>query len=55
MVDKFYILISNKDCEYSSMYDICEHAGHPDYSPMKTPLCNFEKCPFKGKFLLNGD
>ena len=55
MADKFYILVNNKDCEYSDMYDICEHAGHPDYGPMKTPMCSFEKCPLKRKFLLEGD
>ena len=55
IVDKFYILVNNKDCEYSDMYNICEHAGHPDYSPMKTPMCSFEKCPLKRKFLLEGN
>lgn len=55
IIDKFYIWVSNKDCEYSDMYDTCEHAGHPDYHPWKTPLCEFEKCPLKGKYLLLSD
>ena len=55
MSNEFYILVSNKDCEYSNMYNMCEHGQHPDYHPWKTPMCSFEKCPLKRKFLLESD
>lgn len=51
MTDEFFIKISNDCCMFLKMGDICTHGQHPDYNPWKTPKCELNKCPLKGKYL----
>jgi len=49
MTDEFYIRVSNNLCGYQSNGWVCKNGNHPDYSPWKTRMCSFEKCPLTHK------
>ena len=51
IIDKFCIRMSNDNCGFQNIHYKCINKLHPDYDPWKTPLCEFEKCPLKGKYL----
>lgn len=51
IIDKFCIRMNNDNCGFQNIHYKCINKLHPDYAPWKTPLCTFEKCPLKGKYL----